>query len=215
MAPPLSRTDRHRVLTGLLLYAVLFSPPVLRLLESRMVSHVALLLPALASAGWLCGSAFRGRTDFLNERWNAAGLPGLLAALFAATFWMLPRVLDESLAGLAAEIGKLTGVPLLVGVALSLSWGPAGPLLRGVLKVNLISMLVVLGWLYTIAPVRFCTSYLQTDQQQLGQIFLGLAGALGLLWSLPWFFTGSREAGAAKLRCLSGDVAVASKSPIG
>jgi hypothetical protein len=109
---------------------------------------------------------------------------------------MLPRVLDESLVRFTTEIGKLIGVPLMVGVALALSWGPAGPLLRGLLKANLVSMLVVFGWLYTVAPVRFCASYLQSDQQQLGQVFSGLAIALALLWSLPRFFIGCPPRGA-------------------
>lgn len=194
MARFLSRTDRHRLAIGLALYAVLVSPPVLRLLESRMVLHVLVLLPALVGVGWLCGSAFRARMASFNAAWNAGGIPGLLTAVLAGMFWMLPRLLDQSLAHVPTELAKLISLPLLVGAALALSWAALAPLWRGVIKSNLVSMLAVFGWLYTVAPVRFCTSYLQSDQEQLGQVFLGLAAALAVLWSLPWFFTGRHRA---------------------
>ena len=57
----------------------------------------------------------------------------------------------------------------------------------------MISMLSVLGWLYSVAPVRLCTSYLQSDQEQLGRVLYVLAGVLALAWALPWMF-GSNNA---------------------
>jgi hypothetical protein len=197
MAARLSRSDRRRLAAGVLLYLLLLIPPVLRMLESRMVTHVAVLLPGLAVAGWLWGKGLRARMTSFNAAWNGGGIPGMLAVLLAGSYWMLPRVLDESLAHAGTELAKLTGIPVLVGFALALSWDRIGPLWRGFLEANLLSMLAVSGWLYMVAPVRLCTSYLQGDQERLGSVLLGVAGALALAWSLPWFFGASAAASAA------------------
>jgi hypothetical protein len=177
-----------------MLYVVLISPPVLRLLESRMTMHMTVLLPGLALAGYLCGVGLRTLVTPMSQRWNAGGIPGLIVTLFTAAFWMLPRALDESLRNLGMETGKLISIPLLVGALLAISWPLLGPICRGVLKVQMISMLAVLGWLYSVAPVRLCTSYLQSDQEQLGRVLCVLAGVLALAWALPWMFGGNNAA---------------------
>jgi hypothetical protein len=167
----------------------------LRVLESRMTTHVSVLLPGLALAGYFCGLALRAPLAPVNRSWNAAGIPGLVTVLFTAAFWMLPRALDESLRNPSMEFTKLISMPLLSGALLAISWPALGPIWRGVLKVQLISMLAILGWLYSAAPVRLCTSYLQSDQQQLGRALCLLAGALALAWAVPQLF-GSYNAAA-------------------
>jgi hypothetical protein len=64
--------------------------------------------------------------------------------------------------------------------------------LRGALKANLISMLGVLAWLYTVAPVRLCNSYLKSDQEMLGTAMAFLAGALAVGWGIGLFFGPAR-----------------------
>ena len=150
-------------------------------------------------AAWLCGAGLRTVVSPVSRRWNAGGIPGLATALFAGVFWMLPRALDESLRNVGPEVTKLVTIPLLVGLPLAMSWPALWPVWRGFLKINLISMLAALGWLYSAAPVRFCTSYLQSDQQRLGQLFCVLAGVLALAWSLPWFFGNNNV--AAEVSC--------------
>ncbi|HEY6993830.1 MAG TPA: hypothetical protein VH397_08975 [Xanthobacteraceae bacterium] len=193
MARRLTAADHAYLAAGAVLYVALVSPPVLRLLESRMTTHMTMLLPGLALAGYLCGVPLRTLVAPVSRKWNAGGISGLIAALFTAAFWMLPRALDESLRYPSMEIGKLISIPLLAGVLLAISWPALGPICRGVLKVQTISMLAVLGWLYSVAPVRLCTSYLQSDQEQLGGALCVLAGALALAWALPWMF-GSNNA---------------------
>jgi len=195
MARQLTTAERSYLAAGAMLYLVLISPPILRLLESRMTLHMTVLLPGLALAGYLCGIGARTLVATVSQRWNAAGVPGLIAALFTAAFWMLPRALDESLRNPGMEIGKLTSIPLLVGLLLAISWPALGPICRGVLKVHMISMIAALGWLYSVAPVRLCTSYLQSDQEQLGLVLCVLAGVVALAWALPWMF-GSDSAAA-------------------
>lgn len=200
MARGLTKTDRTYLAAGVILYVALISPPVLRLLESRMTTHMTALLPGLALAGYLCGVGLRTLVAPVSQRWNAGGIPGLVATLFTAAFWMLPRALDESLRHPSMEIGKLISIPLLAGVLLAISWPALGPVWRGVLKVQMISMLAVLGWLYSVAPVRLCTSYLQSDQEQLGRALCVLAGALALAWALPWMFGSNNAAVGASGR---------------
>jgi hypothetical protein len=193
-------TDHAYLAAGVMLYLALVSPLVIRLLESRMTTHMTVLLPGLALAGYLCGVPLRTLAAPVSQRWNAGGIPGLVAALFAAAFWMLPRALDESLRNPGMEIAKLISIPLLAGVLLAISWPALGPICRGVLKVQLISMLAALGWLYSVAPVRLCTSYLQSDQEQLGRSLCMLAGALALAWALPWMFGSDNAAVEASHR---------------
>ncbi|MGZ3348903.1 MAG: hypothetical protein ACXU89_08140 [Xanthobacteraceae bacterium] len=200
MARALTKTDRAYLAAGVILYIALISPPVLRLLESRMTTHMTVLLPGLALAGYLCGVGLRTLLAPVSQRWNAGGIPGLIATLFTAAFWMLPRALDESLRHPSMEIGKLISIPLLAGVLLAISWPALGPIWRGVLKVQMISMLAVLGWLYSVAPVRLCTSYLQSDQEQLGRVLCVLAGVLALAWALPWMFGSNNAAVGASGR---------------
>ena len=90
--------------------------------------------------------------------------------------------------------------PLLAGVLLAIGRPALGPIWRGVLKVQMISMLAVFGWLYSVAPVRLCTSYLQSDQEQLGRALCVLAGALALAWALPWMFGSDNAAVGASGR---------------
>lgn len=161
-------------------YLLLAVPPLRGWLEAGMVSHMLVQLPLLVGLGaaavaWL-PAGWRRRLDGCN----AAGLPLTLLAVFAAAFWMLPRSLDAALNGPAMEAAKFLSLPLLVGMPLALSWHRLPVIGRGFLWSNLISMLVVLGWLYSAAPVRVCTNYLVDQQQLLGRSLLLLALGLAL-----------------------------------
>ncbi|OBY24426.1 hypothetical protein [Leisingera sp. JC1] len=143
------------------------------------VQHVLVQMPLLVLAGVLLGWNLRVRRDW--------AVPLLLTALTAFLFWMLPRSVDWALTP-AGEAAKNLSLPLLLGVPLRLSWPWLGPVLRGFLKANALSMLGVLGFLYTHAPVRICNSYLVSAQQELGFAFLYLAAALACLWAIPVLF---------------------------
>ncbi len=174
---------------SLMLMLILIIPPVRSELERSMTTHMVVQLGGLATAGWLLGAAFRRRVDHISRILNSHGLCGLAICLFAAIFWMLPRTLDEALGDPRVEAAKFLTVPLLVGFPLALSWPRLSPIMRGFLKASLISKLMVLGWVYSAAPVRLCTSYFQSDQIILGELLLLLAGVLAVAWSLPWFFS--------------------------
>lgn len=159
-------------------------------LESDPVSHVLVLLPLLALAGWLIAAGL-GANDLGLKQENADAITVL--SVFVVLFWMLPRYIDASLTDPFIAIAKFTSIPVCIGFALAISWKSTHPFLRGFLKANALSMLGVMAFLYTHAPVRICNSYLVEDQQRLGQGFLLAAIALALLWAFPLFFPPGRR----------------------
>ncbi|WP_170347424.1 hypothetical protein [Ruegeria atlantica] len=153
-------------------YAVVESP----------IRHVLVQMPLLVLAGVLLVWNRQIRQDL--------AVPLLLVALTVFLFWMLPRNVDWALTS-TGEVAKYLSLPLLLGVPLRLSWPWLGPVLRGFLKANALSMLGVLGFLYTHAPIRICNSYLVSAQQDLGMAFLYLAAGLACLWAIPILFGNS------------------------
>ena len=157
---------------------------------SDLVVHVLLQMPALV----LAGAAFA-----LNR-----AMPGhlvgalLILALVTGAIWMLPRSVDAALITQTGLVAKFVTLPLLCGAPLALSWPRIGPVLRGFLKAQTISMLLFLSFLYIHAPLRICNSYLIDDQQRLGQGFAYAAAVLALIWLVPVFarpkFSFSRKA---------------------
>ena len=170
------------MIPGLLLYMMLVAPPVAAWLEGSMVGHMLVQIPLLALAGGLVARAVSGGRGSVLAGFNAGGIPGLLVAVFAVIAWMLPRMLDAALRGALVEAAKLTTVPLLVGAPLAVSWPLLPPVARGFVWANLISHAAVLGWVYSVAPNRLCTSYLFDQQAALGTALLIVAIALLLGW---------------------------------
>ncbi|PKQ11253.1 MAG: hypothetical protein CVT70_15245 [Alphaproteobacteria bacterium HGW-Alphaproteobacteria-1] len=152
-------------------------------LEADPLTHVLVQLTMLGAAGWaLAPLVALGRGD-----WNRGGWACLILAIAAMAIWMLPRSIDAALADPRWEAAKFVTLPFLVGLPLGLGWARAHPLLRAVLRAQCLSMLGVLAFLYTHAPLRLCNAYLVEDQQRLGLGFLALALALAAGWALPLF----------------------------
>lgn len=183
---------RAGIAAALVLAALMLRRP----LEADPLTHVLVQLPALALAGAVLASALPlGRGD-----WNRGGWTCLIIAGSGIAFWMLPRSIDAALSDPAWETGKVLSLPLLVGLPLRLGWTRAHPLLRGFLKAQAVSMLGVLAFLYTHAPLRLCNAYLVEDQQRLGFGFLALALALATLWVAPLLFTQTPQVARAAAR---------------
>ena len=156
-------------------------------LEATLVGHVLVQMPLLALTGWLFGSAFEPRLDWIMERWNRFGFAGFTLAIFTILFWMLPRSVDSAVANPAYEMFKFVSLPC-TGAALALSFPRTHPLFAAALKANVVSMLAVLAWVYAAAPVRLCNSYLGSEQKMLGAGMAVLAGALAINWGLGLLF---------------------------
>ncbi len=168
-----------RVAVGavLVLVAIVLRRPI----EALPLTHVLVQLPMLALAGAVLAPVLPlGRGE-----WNRGGWACLIVAGTGIAFWMLPRSIDAALSNPLWETGKILSLPLIIGLPLRLGWARAHPLLRGVLKAQALSMLGVLAFLYTHAPVRLCNAYLVEDQQRLGLGFLALALVLAVAWVAP------------------------------
>lgn len=170
-----------------LIYLVLATPVARNGLEASMSAHFLIQMPLLVmigvGAGWL-----------LSQRWQSwllAGFGGAVPlttlALVAMSYWMLPRAMDAALAEPAMETAKFISLPLLVGLPLVLAWGKLSLIGRGFVLTNLMTMLAVLGWLYIVAPVRVCNSYLVDAQSSAGWWMVRLSVLLFLCWLGSWF----------------------------
>lgn len=185
---------RQRWLALLAVYALLATPPLRALLESAMAAHMLAQIPLLAALGAYAARLLPGWLRTRLDGCNAGGLPFTLLALFTAAFWMLPRSLDGALNHGHLELAKFISLPLLLGAPLALSWRRLSVIARGFLWSNLLSMLIVLGWLYIAAPIRVCTNYLVDQQALLGRSLLLLAAALTLLLAGRLFSGGRPQA---------------------
>ncbi len=180
---------RHwKFLLAAALWLTLALPPVKHLLEATMTRQMLVQIPLLALAGWWLAALLPHAVTHTLGRWNRSGISGLVLASVTALVWMLPRSMDAALEIPWVAAAKFASVPLLIGMALALSWPLAGFVVRGVLLVEAIAMTLRAGWLYMIAPERLCSNYLLGDQQLLGKILfaVGAAAALALAWKLLW-----------------------------
>jgi len=177
-----------------LLFALLALPPVVSALEARLWTHLLIQLPLLVVAGFALGADLRVRGTFVRT-WLAAVPAGPLVALAISLglYWMLPRSMDAALESAPRDVLKFLSVTFGVGVPLGLGWARLSSVSRGFLLGNLLSMLVVLGWLYTSAPVRVCNFYLEGDQALTGQCFYALAACLAAWWALRCFLPRAPE----------------------
>ena len=150
-------------------------PPLAPILAGRLPLVVLGLYPLIIIGGALAGGWLaRGR----RAEWTAA--PALSAAVLTLGFWLLPRWIDAALADPLVWLLRALSLWLLAGVPLGWGWAQAGPVLRGFLLANVVSMLAVMGWLQLAVPARLCNAYLLSDQRLLGAGFLAAAAGLTL-----------------------------------
>ncbi len=173
-------------------YLLLATPAARAWMEATMARHMLLQMPLLAASGFvLCRLLPERRQDFLLAAAGGA-IPCLLLAFFASGYWMLPRALDGALANPLNEAVKFFSLALLVGLPLGLAWKRLGVIGRSFVWTNIISMLVVLGWLYINAPVRLCNNYLVGQQESAGWGMVKLAALLFAGWLGSFFVGGDR-----------------------
>ena len=175
---------RRPWLAGGALGLVLALPWTREAMESSMWRHMLLQFTAWLLAGALLAAALPPRARAAVARWNAHGIAGLVAVAVTLAVLMVPRVLDLALRRPDIEAAKRATL-LLAGVALRLSWRPAGLVVQFFFLGNLLPMMVVVGQLYIDSPLRLCNAYLLDDQARLGAWLIGGAAVLGAAW-LAW-----------------------------
>jgi hypothetical protein len=185
-------------------YLFLATPVARSALEGVMSTHMLLQIPLLAAAGVPIARLLPARRrDALLAACGGA-LPCVVLALFASSYWMLPRALDAALGDPLTEAAKFISLPLLVGLPLALAWRQLTAIGRGFVWTNFISMLAVLGWLYIAAPVRVCNNYLADEQGNTGWLMAKLAVVLFAGW-LGTLFVGGKPAPIAVPAARSGE----------
>jgi hypothetical protein len=185
------RSKATLAIVGFIVILVLAMPGVRIVFEKHMVSHMLIQLPLLVLCGvWIAGYILE-RIAFRIELHFA--LPLLLIALITSMFWMLPRFLDASLDDHNYFLLKFASLPLLIGIPLTLGWRNVGPIVKSFILTNLISMLIVLSWLYIEAPVRLCNYYLINDQQNVGKLLIYIIAGISLYYVSKLFIARSEK----------------------
>ncbi len=180
--------------TAFTVFSLITLSPLGHWLESSMPMHVLVEIPLLIISGAILGKLMERPLKHISRQINIGGITGMLIASFTLAVWMVPRWLDASLTLQWVAWSKYLSLPLLVGLPLSISWSQLHPIARGVVKIEFLSMLFRLGWLYIISPERLCNNYLLDEQELLGQGFLIIGAALSVTWLIPVFFTYSERA---------------------
>lgn len=178
-------------LAGGVIIALLALPPVRGALERVMIGHMLIQIPLLAVGGGLVAAALPPRWKARIAPWNEGGVAGMLMALIASSWWMVPRALDWALLSPRMEALKFLSLPLLVGAPVALSWPRLGGLRRGFVVANVLPMWAVVGWLYAAAPVRVCNFYLADQQVTAGIGLLTVSLALAVILGVVAFVTES------------------------
>lgn len=160
---------------------------IVNILESSMITHMLILYPVIIYLGFYFGCVLLKHYPNVTNSWNKSGIAGVLIASFALIFWMIPRWIDASLNHLLIDVLKYGSLFLFVGVSLGISWKKLGPIAKAVIKIEFITMLYRLGWIYMISPDRLCNNYFLSEQKILGEALIVLAILCSILWLFPLF----------------------------
>lgn len=105
----------------------------------------------------------------------------LICSAFTLGIWMIPRLLDLAAGSFLADLVKATTLTFAGGLPLKLGWINAGPVLRGLIHIEVMASLVRLGWIYAESPARLCTSYGLADQYWLGASLITVGGGYAVI----------------------------------
>ncbi len=187
----ISDSINYKTLIGLGMIFLLASPFARSILEISMLTHVLVQLPLLTLCGiWIAINIKKHKISSIPYHYS---LPLLIVALITSMFWMIPRVLDASLEHTTFTVLKFISLPFLLGVPLALGWKNIGSITKAFVITNILSMLIVLAWLYIEAPMRLCNYYLIDEQKQLGVYLLYISGFISLLWSTKLFIGNAND----------------------
>lgn len=179
-------------LIGVMLYVILMFPPLVHLLESIMITHMLVQLPLLIISGSLMGQFFQKKFPRFFQSWNKNGISGITLFIIITTYWMIPRIMDETLTITTIEVFKFISLPFLAGVPLRDSWKKIGGLGKGFVVLNYIPMFAFMAWLYIDSPIQVCNNYLEAEQRQLGWGFLFIMLTM-IFYFVQFVFTDQRK----------------------
>jgi len=179
-----------QAVSGLGLLILLAIADVRHAMEASMWRHMLVQFPLWTGAAFLLAGGIPAYLYKAIARWNMYGISGLFVTSIIFSVLMIPRILDQALLHPEIEQAKFIAL-VLAGMALRLSWRPAGLILQFFFLGNMLPMMGVVGWLYTESPQRLCNAYLLDDQIQLGNWLIGAAAIIAMIWLtwIAWFIT--------------------------
>lgn len=179
-----------QAVAGLGLLVLLAIPDIRHAMEESMWRHMLVQFPLWTGAAFLLAGGIPAYLRKTIARWNMYGISGLFVTGIIFAVLMIPRVLDQALLHPEIELAKLIAL-VLAGMALRLSWRPAGLILQFFFLGNMLPMMGVVGWLYTESPQRLCNAYLLDDQIQLGNWLIAAVAIIAVIWLtwIAWFIT--------------------------
>ncbi|WP_186578904.1 hypothetical protein [Aquibacillus kalidii] len=177
---------------GLLLYIFLALPPVASLMESVMIVHMHMQLTLLVLSGFLMGTFFKQRFASFFNNWNQSGVPGVILAVVIWAYWMIPRIMDETLTMHSIEIFKYISLPFLVGVPLRDSWKKVSYTVKHILYIFMTINFIVMGWIYVAINQQICNNYLLVEQRTLGFGSFAFAACM-IIYGFIWIFSERKE----------------------
>jgi len=166
------------------LLAVSFGTAILCLghwLEADMARHMLIELPLLVLTGIVAARAFPERATVWLMGCNRSGIAGLTFVSLTAAYWMIPVVLDQSLASVPAAAAKYASF-FVAGVLLPISCRAAPLALQAFFVGNWIWMFATIGLLYQNPSQQFCVNYLLAGQWNAGEGLVAAAVAVAVLW---------------------------------
>lgn len=166
----------RRALGWSLAVVALATPPLDGWLDRSMPRLLLLEMPAWFALGWLAS----GRVRRAGRAHDPHGLAGLVFALGAIGFWMIPRSVD--LVGISALGNQLMHASLLAaGLALGASFRSLPFVVRGALGIYGASMTFALGMIYSSYTALLCGTFDLAQQKTTGKLLLALCPVVVLL----------------------------------
>lgn len=160
---------------GLILYLFLIAPPVANMAESIMSIHMHVQMPLLGIAGFLMAPFLQKRFKGFFDRWNHNGIPGILLFIIVASYWLVPRAMDDTLMITAVQVFKFISWPFLIGLPLRDSWPKLRKRYKNTVFIYFTVVYLGMAALYIFAEDQLCNNYLIIEQQTLGWGFLIIA----------------------------------------
>lgn len=171
----------RKLLTVLAAISVL--PPLGPWLMQSMLTQMLVQIPLIffAAATWAYRPHTVARAGW--QRWNAQGVPGLLAATCCLAFWMTPIALDHAAADPLWEVAKSASLAASGWIA-GVSWRLASSIAKIFYLGNVVWMSITAGMLYQELEQRLCNAYLWDDQTLTGRALVVMSIVFAISWML-------------------------------
>lgn len=164
-------------------------------LESAMLSHMLIQFPLILICGYKISQIVSSFFSKTCKRWSQVsqflisfdsfGISGLLLLLLVSAFWMVPRVLEESLTNENIELLKFISL-LLLGSVLPSSLRRSNWITQLFFLGNFCGMTAIVGLIYQEIPQRLCNSYLIDDQKYTGIGLVCMSLVIPVVWCIAY-----------------------------